>query len=38
MLGVGGGAGWIVGNYVGGIIIVLVWSLVGCSLGIIIGI
>lgn len=38
MLGAGGGAGWIAGNYVGGIITALAWSLVGCSLGVITGI
>ncbi len=37
MLGAGGGAGWIAGNYVGGIITALAWSIVGCSLGVIAG-
>ncbi|MEM1170944.1 MAG: J domain-containing protein [Cyanobacteria bacterium P01_H01_bin.35] len=37
MLGAGGGAGWIAGNYVGGIITALAWAIVGCSLGIIAG-
>ncbi len=37
MLGAGGGAGWIAGNYVGGIITALAWAIVGCSLGVIAG-
>ncbi|MGD1807646.1 DnaJ domain-containing protein [Dapis sp. BLCC M126] len=37
MLGAGGGAGWIAGNYVGGIITALAWAMVGCSLGVIAG-
>ncbi len=37
MLGAGGGAGWIAGNYVGGVITALAWGMVGCSLGIISG-
>ncbi|MEB3340755.1 J domain-containing protein [Okeania sp.] len=37
MLGAGGGAGWIAGNYVGGIATAWAWTIVGCSLGIIAG-
>jgi len=37
MLGAGGGAGWIAGNYVGGLITAFAWSMVGCSLGVITG-
>ncbi len=37
LLGAGGGAGWIAGNYVGGIITALAWAIVGCSLGAIAG-
>lgn len=35
LLGAGGGAGWIAGNSVGGIITALAWAMVGCSLGLI---
>ncbi|NEQ37102.1 MAG: J domain-containing protein [Okeania sp. SIO3I5] len=38
MLGAGGGAGWIAGNYVGGTTTALAWAIVGCSLGAIAGI
>jgi len=38
MWGAGGGAGWIAGNHVGGIITALTWAMVGCSLGVITGI
>ena len=37
LLGAGGGAGWIAGNSVGGIITALAWAIVGCSLGLIAG-
>ena len=37
MLGAGGGAGWIAGNYVGGLITAFAWGMVGCSLGVISG-
>ncbi len=37
LLGAGGAAGWIAGNYVGGVITALAWSLVGCCLGAIAG-
>ncbi|NEP05720.1 MAG: J domain-containing protein, partial [Okeania sp. SIO4D6] len=37
LLGAGGGAGWIAGNSVGGIITALAWAMVGCSLGLIAG-
>ena len=37
MLGAGGGAGWIAGNYVGGITTALAWAVVGCTLGVIAG-
>ncbi|OZH53171.1 hypothetical protein AFK68_19465 [Hydrocoleum sp. CS-953] len=37
MLGAGGGAGWIAGNYVGGITTAMAWAMGGCSLGVIAG-
>ncbi|MGB3511652.1 MAG: J domain-containing protein [Microcoleaceae cyanobacterium] len=37
LLGAGGAAGWIAGNYVGGVITALAWSVVGCCLGAIAG-
>jgi hypothetical protein len=33
LLGAGGGAGWIAGDYVGGMTTALAWAMVGCSLG-----
>lgn len=37
LLGAGGAAGWIAGNYVGGVTTALAWAVVGCWLGAIAG-